>query len=709
MSNVEFSEPADTAVEPLVQTEVPVNPYSLLEAVNGASAAARNGWVLFLGMMTYLLIAVAGVGHKDLLENARVELPILQVEIELTRFFLFAPLVLLFLHFGMLIQHVMLARKVVEFDAAVRPLEATRKRTHPLRLELHSYFYTQALAGPERSRLFGSFLQSMIWITFVAMPVLLVVYIQVVFLPYHDVWITWVHRITLITVILILIAIGVFLRRTEASFFSALWRTARHHPLNFLVTTILMALVVLFSFFVATVPGERLDLLAHSLPGYSVKQSAATAGAQERTIFAMAEQFIEGQLGSTGGRFAGLFHRNLMVTDQDLVKDEEDSLGEVSLNLRNRDLRYAVLDRSDMHRADLTGANLDGASLIGTDLRNSRLSCSDIDAVLTLEKTREDGCTHLRGTNLTRARLSGANLQLAYMTSAKLEAALLDGADLRGADLVNVDFSAAEMQAANLSGGADLVGANFLGALLQGADLSGAKLQVADFSSAALQGANFTFAQAQGASFQGAEMDAANLQFAKLQGADLSGATLKGADLSSAAIWMAVPPEPEDTLLADTARLKIEPIPDRDLTALMTAAMAVTDGEARERFEEAVKRLSNKTESQSWGTSDEFSAWRTLQERGSVEQREVFRTQLTNLLIDISCKVRWSDGSVATGVVNRALSPAFKGDIGTIYYRLTSKDCPASKSVPRSLFERLAAAVEKRDGRRLNQAAVDEN
>ena len=171
MSDVDYGEPVESAVEPLGATEVPVNPYSLLEAVNGASSAARNGWVLFLGMMTYLLIAVAGVTHTDLLLNSRVELPILQVEIELTRFFLFAPLVLLFLHFGMLIQHVMLARKVVEFDAAVRPLEATRKRTHPLRLELHSYFYTQALAGPDRSLLFGSFLHAMIWMSFVAMPV----------------------------------------------------------------------------------------------------------------------------------------------------------------------------------------------------------------------------------------------------------------------------------------------------------------------------------------------------------------------------------------------------------------------------------------------------------------------------------------------------------------------------------------------------------
>ncbi|MGE0024807.1 MAG: hypothetical protein AB7S70_14380, partial [Hyphomicrobium sp.] len=47
--------------------ETPVNPYTLLEAVNHSSDTAHTGWLIFLGIMAYLVIAVAGVTHKDLL------------------------------------------------------------------------------------------------------------------------------------------------------------------------------------------------------------------------------------------------------------------------------------------------------------------------------------------------------------------------------------------------------------------------------------------------------------------------------------------------------------------------------------------------------------------------------------------------------------------------------------------------------------------
>ena len=34
-------------------------------------------------------------------------------------------------------------------------LETTEQRTHPLRLELDNFFFVQAIAGPERSRIVG--------------------------------------------------------------------------------------------------------------------------------------------------------------------------------------------------------------------------------------------------------------------------------------------------------------------------------------------------------------------------------------------------------------------------------------------------------------------------------------------------------------------------------------------------------------------------
>ncbi len=212
--------------------ETPVNPYSLLEAVNHSSDTAHTGWLIFLAIMVYFMIAVAGVTHKDLLLETPVTLPILQVNIQLAQFFQFAPVVLVLLHLGLISQLTLLARETLEFDHAIRLLEATDKRTHPLRLEMNNFFFVQAIAGPHRSKVMSVFLHGISWLTLVALPVILILYIQVVFLPYHNEQITWTHRIALLVDIAMLISIGVFLMRAEPSFVHAFLRTTSAHPLS---------------------------------------------------------------------------------------------------------------------------------------------------------------------------------------------------------------------------------------------------------------------------------------------------------------------------------------------------------------------------------------------------------------------------------------------------------------------------------------------
>ncbi len=678
--------------------DVPVNPYSLLEAVNGASAAARNSWVLFLALMTYLLIAVAGVTHTDLLLNSPIPLPVLQVKIELRRFFLFAPIVLLFLHFGLLIQHAMLARKVLEFDSALRALEPTSKRTHPLRLELHSYFFTQALAGPVRSWLFGAFLQAMIWLSFVVIPVIIILYTQVVFLPFHDELITWVHRVTLLTDILILILIGVFLRRPEASFLGALWRTMRHNPGTFLVTSVLLVTVVLFSFFVATIPGEALDRLTSSLPGYRVATAASAARQDEkRYVFGVTAFLFEGNAGEAGP-LQGFFQRNLTVTDEDLVSDTRDGTGEISINLRERDLRYARLDRSDLHRADLTGARLDGASLVGADLRHARLSCPDIGETIVFGKQRNGECTVLRGADLSRADLSGADLSSADITGAKFKAAKAVGAKFTFATLVDAKFEAAKLQRADFSGGADLSLADFLGAQLQGADFSGAKLLGAEFLGAELQGAVFAFSQLEGANFQGATLDAANLAAAKMHGADLFGASFRGASLVGARIWLTVPPEADAIALADLSKAALEPPSSKRLKELKALLKNTEDERVRKALEDKLAHVFDGGARRRWGSSRERDQWRELVGQGTPADPQAYRERLTRYLARIMCQVRWSDGAVASGIIDRALNVStFQGDPKLLFERLTAPDCPASKVISEELVRKLSAAIEQRE------------
>ena len=57
-----------------------------------------------------------------------MQLPILQVNIQLKQFFQFAPIVLVLFHLGIMAQLVLLARKTLEFDHAIRMLETSERR-----------------------------------------------------------------------------------------------------------------------------------------------------------------------------------------------------------------------------------------------------------------------------------------------------------------------------------------------------------------------------------------------------------------------------------------------------------------------------------------------------------------------------------------------------------------------------------------------------
>jgi uncharacterized protein YjbI with pentapeptide repeats len=662
--------------------DVPVNPYSLMEAVNDTSDDARTGWFIFLGLMTYLLVAVAGISHKELLLAKDVPLPIIQVTVDLQRFFLFAPIVLCFLHFGILIQHAMLARKVLEFDTALKALEPTDVARHPLRLELHSYIFTQALAGPQRSPLMGFFLHAQAWLTLVVLPLLLLLYIQVSFLPYHDVEITFAHRLTLLLDILILLAIGCFLTRIDTSFWHALWRTIVHHPVMFAITTLTLAAIAMFALFIATVPGEALDRVAPQL-------TPSTRSSIARLMPFTRDALSDSVFG---------FRRNLVVKDTDLVDDKSVTAGQVSISLRNRDLRNAKFDRSDLHQADFTGAILDGASLMGADLRGAQFSCPDINELNLTGNRLEAQCASLRGANLTRVRAAGAKFNGADLTGANLEAASLEDAELSFAAMKGANFATAHLERADITGGVALQGANFLLAQLQGADFSGGNLHGVDLSSAGLQGALFTNAKLYGANLREAELEGADLTRARLAGADLGGAKLFGADLRGAAVWQTQPPVREMTELADLADLQMAPLEDSEVTSAKIAIEGIEDGVVRARVTEALTGILDKGSAQRWRNAAEHTAWQDLIRATARLDAETYRTQLTGFLGNMSCRARWSNASVATGVVKRAQGSRFKGNSEAIYVRVGAPECPASMAVSKRLMRDLSAAVDNAKG-----------
>ena len=650
----------DDSTRAALDSETPVNPYSLLDAVNTAAARSNTAWLLFLGLMAYAALTVGALTHRDLLLDAGIVLPLLQVRIDLVRFFIVAPAVFALVHLMVVAQHVLLARKTLEFDAALRLLESTDRRSHPLRLELDSSFFVQGMAGPERSRVVSGVLHSIAWLTLLILPLLLLLYMQVAFLPFHHAAVTAVQRAVMLADIVLLLLAGVFLMRAETSFFGAVLRLGFNNPGS-------------AAFGLAVLVGAA---------AMSVLAAVPTGGARD---------------GSDGVLF-GLFARNLDVADANLVPDKEGAAPARSVSLRGRDLRFARLDRADLRQADLTGASLDGASLRGTDLRGARLGCVDPAALQQPDGRQKAGCTTGQGGDFSAARLGGASLTGADLSGARLDEASLEGADLSRGLMTGATFERSKLQRADLSG-ASLAGASFLQANLQGAVLTGAGLQMADFSGANLQGASLTSAQLAGAALREADLEGAELQKAKLYGADMRGARLAAADLAGAAVWRTVPPAGEAVALADIANVALKAPGKDDIEALKALvasveAAALPAGERTAGLGGLLKELGEG----GWMGSADGQTWAGLLRASEAAMAEGFRFRLAEHLGRMACRPRFADAAVAAGVVRRATAPAFKGDPIAVADRLKAADCAAAKALPPLALLELAAAAEGAKG-----------
>lgn len=677
------------------ENETPVNPYSLLEAVNRSSDTAHMGWLIFLAIMGYLLIAVAGVTHRDLLLATPVQLPVLGVEIRQIQFFQYAPLLLILFHLGLISQLVLLSRKTLEFDKAVHQLESSRRRTHPLRLELHNFFFVQAIAGSNRSLIMAFFLHGMSWLTLVVLPVTLILFIQLMFVPYHDVSVTWWHRIALLFDIVILGLLGVFLTQAETNFFSAFGRAIYHHPFMTIFTIALLMGALFVSFVIATIPGEALDR--------GVRKYFETNGNNRvvRTAASWTNYVPDNPLpflfGSKDGSLLGLFHRNLIVTDLDLVVDREVSPGEPSLSLRNRDLRFAKLDRSDLHQADLTGSNLDGATLTGANLARVKFNCSDENMLILTDDRAAANCASARLANFAGARLGGATMNGIDLRGADLKEVDLENATLKYAWLAGTNFSYANLQKTDMTGGAKAQGAVFLIANLEGADLTGAQLQYADFSSSFMQGITLEHAHMQGANLRDADLDSAYMRRARLQAADMTGAQLTGADLRQSTVWMTLPPQSAQLRLADLKDMGVTPLTKDERNRLRRTIEAIVTLRLRRNVRDSLTKILDPKQSQTWENSRNASIWQTLRTIERPGEALDYGEALTAHLAELACRSRWSNGAVAEGVARRMLSGRFQGDSRIIYKQLSSpgETCPGAVGLDKETLASLDASINR--------------
>jgi uncharacterized protein YjbI with pentapeptide repeats len=444
---------------------------TLADAANEAARREAAQWFYFVTIMITLAAIVGSTTHRMLLLDEPVKVPLLQVELPLRGFYVVAPAIFVVLHFYLLAQVRLMAGKVRAFlDAAEAEAggrnEAFRKALHRL-----DGFSVGQLVVADRLGHVAPAVRAMAWVTLVIAPILLLLFFQLRFLPFHSEWITAWQRL-LIFVDLMLVW--------------SLWPPLESGPRARVAIHLArlggVAVVMYFSALVATMPGERLDRAGGDL-------------ALKRLLF-------DGEVDAVTRHASSLFARRLILYGEDVVPEADAALATVerTRSLRGRDLSFAVFDGADLRRVDFTGAILAGAEmraarlnnaiLLDADLRGATLDGADMRGTIMLNAWLHgaslvsailDGAVMAGGFNpIMNRQYSGTALVAARLDCASLNGAHLLRADLRGASLVDVDFGAAG--SGDLLASVDLRGAVVSSGIRGGPKVAGALTHVQVFA-----------------------------------------------------------------------------------------------------------------------------------------------------------------------------------------------------------------------------------
>jgi uncharacterized protein YjbI with pentapeptide repeats len=530
---------------------------AIKKAVDDAASVGGGLWLSYLFVLFYLAVAAGAVTHADLFLENSVKLPFLNIELPLLAFFLLAPILFLIVHAYTLVHLVMLTDKAKRFYRALDDRDVAVTVRENLQWQLPSSIFVQFLVGLEpknfRQRAFRWLLWFMAWLTLLIAPVLLLLLLQVQFLPFHWGVITWTHRIVLLLDLVLMWWLWSMILTGRG-------KKGRLAPWAWsLVGFGLAACSLIFSSAIATFPGEwQADLLAEwDQPEWAV--------AARNALFNSTPDVI------THRRFP--FSNTLVLPGFNIYEGlgiddpEKVEWRDFVFRARGRDLRGAIFDLANLPKVDFTGADLRGASLFSAHLEGASLASPLVETgpLWTVARsTHGPPRPRINFDRLRHASFGGAQLEGAILDHVHLEGASLDDAQLPGASLADARLEGATLAGAQLSGaslqGARLDGADLDNAQLVGAWLFGAQLQGASLVNAWLQGANLSFAQLQGALLVGAQLHGAELDNAQLQGTSFVGAQLQGAsfkyavleatDLSGAFLWRTNRPDSPPAIAA---------------------------------------------------------------------------------------------------------------------------------------------------------------
>lgn len=484
---------------------------ALLASLNRSAERFQTLWFSFLTLTLYLVLTAFMTTHRMLLLEEAQSLPIVNLKIGLLPFYWIAPLIYLVLHFYVLVMLLLLARTAAGFEQALLKELPIASEREQFRMRFENALFLQLLVGASEERE-GNTSKALIIIaltTLAIAPVFTLLVIQMQFLPYHHLGITYWHRAAvLIDCVLIWF----------------LWRGYRRQG-------------------IVCRPSSPMTAWRGRRPGW-VKRAAPAAVGIIVTLWASlwegrwaGEPLIDPEAGwqprflvATGWVSDRLSLPNETIVGEALLleKQKEAQSGGSRRTVPTRDFRDRNFAYADFSSADLRGVSFDRSQMRGVKLEEAQLQDATLkEAQLQAGKLSS---VQMQGANFSNAHLQGARLVQAQLQAARLTAVQMQGASLNGANLQSADLYDAKAQGADFAF-ANLKATSFRQASMQGADLSRALMQGADLWGAQLQAARLIDAEMQGANLADSDLSGAALDGTQLQGAELDNVNLRGAQL----------------------------------------------------------------------------------------------------------------------------------------------------------------------------------
>ncbi|WOF73575.1 pentapeptide repeat-containing protein [Parvibaculaceae bacterium PLY_AMNH_Bact1] len=634
------------------------NEIAQIDAINNTSSYCRTLFFSYLALGATLFILVSGTTHEDLLRETPVKMPLFDIGVPLLTFYVVAPFLFALFHFNLLNKLSQLRMQIEDMGDIERGL---------IRERLFPFDYTLLIGGFGKNQRENIVLWAIVGPALYFLPVALIIYTQYKFLAYHSTPITTWHSF------LVLLSVASL----------ALFHAGSESPAQLTVAALRRYAIALTiwasSGFFLTPPDSWIDKsitknLWEDVEAVGMYRNLELPG---RTFWASdpPPEIIAAYIEKYG-------------PDDPKVEEARVRYGH-PMDLRGRDLRYAVLFSASligahMEGAQLQRANISSAQLQGASLRNARLQGARL--FNTRLQSADLGHAELQRVRMDNALLQGADLSRAQLNEALLSQAQLQGADLIFADLRGASLRFAELQAARLRK-----------TQLQGADLSYANLESADLEEAALQGATLLWARLQGADLEGAGLQGADLRFTQLQSASFINTFINLADFTEAEAWK--PSNAEREAFWTRLRKLAEDLPDgygrrmqREIDKASERPLVPDFGPSESLHLRVAGSLA--------GTGPAFAGW-------SGDNKGNYRYMLHQFLGNLSCE---SSAAVSNGI---ARSRADNSPDGVMLARaLVEHQCTDGQA----LSERLSieakiwlARIIARDDKRLAAEAAEKD